>query len=96
MKQKHNLDSVTHLENCDELYNEKADGQILIRRSILNLKFEFLLFIDISNFFNDKRQKAIDMAELLNKLKHPNLLNLTADYILLDSDQEEKSILLFQ
>lgn len=54
-----------------------------------------MLFIDMSNFFVDKRQKAIDVARVLNQLKHPNLLNLTADFMVLDSEKEKESILLF-
>ena len=30
LKKKHNLENVDHLQNFDELYYEKIDGQILI------------------------------------------------------------------
>jgi hypothetical protein len=59
LRKKHSLESTDHLQNYDELYNEKADGQILIHRNPVTLQFEFLSFIEISNLFKDKRQKAI-------------------------------------
>ena len=59
LRKKHSLESTDHLQNYDELYYEKADGQILIHRNPVTLQFEFLSFIEISNLFKDKRQKAI-------------------------------------
>ena len=79
----------------DELYNEPNDGQIIIRRNLLTLKFEFLVFIDISNIFKDKRQKALRLVEQLQKLNHPNLLAIEDNYQLLDSKKVQNGIILF-
>lgn len=62
----------------------------------MNLQFEFLLFVDISNIFKEKKQKAINLAQIYDNLNHPNLLNLTQKHILLDSQLSDTSLILFQ
>ena len=62
----------------------------------MNLQFEFLLFVDISNLFKEKKQKAIQLAQIYDNLNHPNLLNLTQKQILLDSGNADTSLILFQ
>jgi len=62
----------------------------------VNLQFEFLLFVDISNLFKEKKQKAIQLAQIYDNLNHPNLLNLTQKQILLDSGNADTSLILFQ
>ena len=62
----------------------------------MNLQFEFLLFVDISNVFKEKKQKAIHLAQIYDNLNHPNLLNLTQKHILLDSQLSDTSLILFQ
>ena len=39
----------------DELYSEVMEGQVILRRNPLSLKFELLTFIDISNIFKEKK-----------------------------------------
>lgn len=52
--------NVIELLSCyDELYSEVTEGQVVVRRNPLSMKFELLTFIDISNIFKEKKQKAI-------------------------------------
>ena len=69
--------------NFDELYNEKIDGQIIIRRNQLNQKFEFLLFIETANMLDDKFELSLELSKKMDELNHPNILNLNCDHELM-------------
>jgi len=62
MVKKYRLNDTEFLMTFDELYNEPNDGQIIIRRNPLNLKFEFFTFIDLTNTHKDKKQQALKNA----------------------------------
>ena len=38
--------NVEHMHNYDEIYTEKNDGQIILQRNLVNLKFEFYTLVD--------------------------------------------------
>ena len=62
--------------NFDILYSEEGDGEILVEYSEETAQLNLITCVDISTLYKEKRQKAIDMANEFQKLKHPNLLCL--------------------
>jgi hypothetical protein len=46
-----------------------------------------LTFVDLHEVYPEKQQVAIELAMKMQKLYHPNLLNLTAPVMILDNVQ---------
>jgi hypothetical protein len=44
-----------------------------------------LTFVDLQEVYPEKQQVAIELALRMQKLYHPNLLNLTAPVMILDN-----------
>lgn len=68
----------------DVLYSELYDGEILVSKNTLTNQFVLTTRIDIQTLFKEKRSKAIEMAEILSKLEHTSLLNITKPFQLLN------------
>ena len=82
------------MQNYDEIYTEKSDGQIILQRNLVNLKFEFYTFVDISNIYKEKRPKALKITKIISGFKHPNLL-IIKNYKLIPSAKMQRGIILF-
>lgn len=82
------------MQNYDEIYTEKSDGQIILQRNLVNLKFEFYTFVDISNIYKEKRPKAHKITKIISGFKHPNLLNIK-NYKMIQSAKMQGGIILF-
>ena len=82
--------------NFDELYYEAKDGQIVMQRNSLTLKFEFLTFIDMDNMLKEKKAKAIKVATSYNNLNNPNILNITKFEVLNTPHNSQAHIVFIQ
>lgn len=69
----------------DELYSDPAEGLVLIRRNPLNMKFQTQTFIDVSSIFKDKRSKAVKEFKKYAEFRHPNIVQIDPNYLLLDT-----------
>ena len=71
----------------DILYTQRKDGELLIEWNNTISKFSMLSYVDLQQVFPEKQQVAIDLALDMQKLYHPNLLNMTAPVLILDNVQ---------
>lgn len=69
----------------DILYTQQKDGEILVEWNNTTKVFSMLTFVDLTEVFAEKQQVAIELALKMQKLYHPNLLNITAPILILDN-----------
>jgi hypothetical protein len=60
----------------DILYSTKDEGEILIEWDTQNEELTMRIFVDISNLYESKHTFAMDLVSRLERVSHPNLLNI--------------------
>lgn len=97
MQSKYELtpDSEELLFSFDELYNEANEGVILIRRNPLNMKFQMQVFIDMSNIFKERRERALQEFWRQSEIRHPHIFEIDQHYLVLDTPKAPRSLIYF-
>ena len=68
----------------DILYSTKDDGEILIEWDSKHKQMAMRIFVDITNVYSKKQKYAMNLVSKLEKVNHPNILNLLEPVILID------------
>lgn len=78
------MDMPSEFIKPDILYSTKEEGEILIEWDSQANDLTMRIFVDISNLFESKHSYAMDLVSRLERVSHPNILNILEEVGLID------------